>query len=252
MSTLADVFAIDVLSYSIMHNHTHQVLHVNVEKALALSDVEVLKRWSFIGKLDKLCKQYLNPEARIKLDEFQIAHVLDCVDKFRSQMTSISCYMRYLNEHIAKKANKEDGCKGHFWDGRFKSQAILDIETLFHCMAYVDLNPVRAGFETSFHEAKFTGVFHRLYKQPQQKTLLPLFTANLECLEKIISKVTLTEYIAILLEKSAKIKSEKGVPSSDPSLNFEKIYGNVAGREEKVDKFLAKMKSRRAKKSPPH
>jgi len=53
--------------------------------------------------------------------------------------------MRILNQSIATQVNQEDNCTGHFWEGRFKSQALLDETALAACMAYVDLTPVRSN-----------------------------------------------------------------------------------------------------------
>lgn len=63
--------------------------------------------------------------------------------------------MKVLNEKIARQANKEDECTGHFWEARFKCQALLDEKAVLSAMAYIDLNPIRAAMavtpETSDH-----------------------------------------------------------------------------------------------------
>jgi hypothetical protein len=69
--------------------------------------------------------------------------------------------MKCLKEPLARLANRQDGCTGAFFEGRFKSIAILDQESLLSVAAYIDLNPVAAGIvplpEQSPHTRKEQG-----------------------------------------------------------------------------------------------
>jgi hypothetical protein len=71
----------------------------------------------------------------------EIAKVEELGEEYRSRLHDLSWLMRTLNEHIARKANAEDGVTRRFWTGHFKSQALLDEKALLAAMAYVDLNP---------------------------------------------------------------------------------------------------------------
>ena len=70
--------------------------------------------------------------------------------------------MKCLNTGIARAANREDDCTGRFFEGRFKCQALLDEAALLKCMAYVELNPVRARTVESAETATHTSMAHRL------------------------------------------------------------------------------------------
>ncbi|MCA9064309.1 MAG: hypothetical protein KDA96_14665 [Planctomycetaceae bacterium] len=70
--------------------------------------------------------------------------------------------MKCLKEPLARKANKEDKCRGTFWEARFKSIAILDDEALLTTLAYVDLNVVAAGMAKTPEESAHTSIKARV------------------------------------------------------------------------------------------
>lgn len=138
---LSSIFTIDIAAYAIMSNHYHLVLHIDRKCAKALSDTDVIDRWLSIHKGPDIIQQHrCNPIT----DPVKLGIIQEYINEWRERLHSLSWFMKELNEHIAKHANREDGCTGHFWESRFKSQALLDETALFSCMAYVDLNPIRA------------------------------------------------------------------------------------------------------------
>ena len=159
---LTDVFSIEVGAYAIMSNHYHLVLYVNESELANPTNNEICERWSKIYSLSPIVVRWQKGELN---SESQKEVAISVIAEWRSRLSSISWFMRCLNEFIARKANKEDKCKGRFWEGRFKSQALLDEKALLTCMAYVDLNPIRAKMSASVDESEYTSVFERIHNK---------------------------------------------------------------------------------------
>jgi len=162
IKALAAVFAIDVAAYAVMSNHYHLVVRVDLERAMGWSDEEVLARWTQIFAGPLLVQRYLLPQARARMGDAERAMVAQMAATYRERLADLSWFMRRLNETVARMANAEDGCTGRFWEGRFKSQALLDEKAVLAAMAYVDLNPVRAGMAGTPEESDHTSIQERL------------------------------------------------------------------------------------------
>ena len=163
---LAGIFAIDVAAYAVMSNHYHVVVRIDRERALGWSVEQVLQRWTELFSGPLLVTRYLS-DARAEMCDAEIAKVEELADTYRARLYDLSWFMRTLNEHIARQANAEDKVKGRFWEGRFKSQALLDEQALLAAMAYVDLNPVRAGIAETPEASDYTSIQARIEAVPE-------------------------------------------------------------------------------------
>lgn len=158
---LASVFAIDVAAYAVMSNHYHLVVRIDEERTRVWSDEEVLQRWTQLFNGPLFVQRYLSDQ-REEMHDSELDRVGQWAELYRQRLCDLSWMMRVLNESIARMANAEDNCTGHFWEGRFKSQALLDEQALLTAMAYVDLNPIRAGIATTPESSNHTSVKNRI------------------------------------------------------------------------------------------
>jgi hypothetical protein len=152
---LATIFSIDVYGYAVMSNHYHIVLKVNATDANEYSEELLVDKWLMLNPRKN------DSSTTLQARKFAYLEDKDGLNQLRARLGSLSWFMRYLNEPLARLANKEDACKGRFWESRFKSQRLLDETAILACMVYVDLNPIRAGITNDLKLTKHTSLANR-------------------------------------------------------------------------------------------
>jgi len=168
LKELSGVFGIEVFAYAVMSNHLHLVVRNRPDRAEAWTAEEVAARWCRLfpkrnahgvaeAPGEGVLKSFVGDSARVEI----------C----RERLGDISWFMRCLNEPIARRANREDNCTGRFWEGRFKCQRLMDEGAMLACMAYVDLNPVRAQLADTLEDSEFTSAYDRLTAERAKKRL---------------------------------------------------------------------------------
>ena len=227
LKQLSTIFCIDICAYAIMNNHYHLVLNIDCDGVKKLTDIEVAERWCSLHEMPVLMHRYLTQQDTHSSTKAVCQHI---ISEWRERLSSISWFMKILNQTIARLANKEDDCTGHFWEGRFKSQALLDEKALLTAMAYVDLNPIRANMADSLETSDFTSVKERLASLKSTKLTPP-------CLHPFIGNPTnemikgipfrLDDYLELVDWSGKQIKPNKrgAIDASAPpvlqQLNFD-------------------------------
>lgn len=259
LAELTQLFCIDIAAYAIMSNHYHLVVRIQKHRALALSVFEIAERWSCLFSLPHFANQYVND---IEMSDVEMTEALRQIELRRERLYDLSWFMRCLNEPIARKANLEDNCTGRFWEGRFKSQALLDERAELQAMAYVDLNPIRAQMADSLETSDFTSIQTRLdaVESPMAPLLLP-FAGDSHMLNNpehipynIIEYIQLVEWTGRHMRPDKRGHISGDIPPIFVRLNIrteswlkncehlESTYPRVMGSAARLQEFCEKLK----------
>lgn len=160
LEELAGIFALDVCGYAVMDNHLHLLVRLSDgTREQAWSPMEVSHRWARLfprrflqdnekGSTDPLIEARANNEGWVSMA--------------RSRLSNLGWFMKCLKEPVARMANREDDCTGAFWEGRYRSVAILDEASLVARCVYIDLNPLAAGLAEFPEDSKHTSIRTRV------------------------------------------------------------------------------------------
>jgi putative transposase len=121
---LSAVYFTEVLGFCLMGNHFHILVKMMPENNY--SDDQIKRRHARYWENGK------------ELGDDQIPML-------RQKWSSLSEYMKEVKQTFSRYYNKTYRRRGFFWSDRFKSLIVEKGETLINCLAYIDLNPVRAG-----------------------------------------------------------------------------------------------------------
>jgi REP element-mobilizing transposase RayT len=157
---LAGIFAVEIAGYAIMENHLHVIVRMQPRHPSTWSEEEVARRWYGIYPADYFADGTPKPAAEALIQSRRDDHAW--VGERRKRLADLGWFMKALKEAIARRANREDGCTGAFWEGRFHSVPLLDQAALIACMAYVDLNPVRARIAETPESSIYTSAYRRI------------------------------------------------------------------------------------------
>jgi REP element-mobilizing transposase RayT len=173
LEKLAGCFAVSVCGFALMDSHLHVLVRLDGGEASSWSAEKVVRRWSVayppktpLGKEIEITQTWIDSQTKDKKR----------VELLRERLVCLGWFMKALKEPLSRMANKEDGCRGPFWESRYQSIAILDEEALLATCAYIDLNPLAAGIAATPETSRHTSVRRRV-RHVKAKGKLPTLKA---------------------------------------------------------------------------
>ena len=137
----AALYLVEILGFCLMGNHFH--LLVKVFPEFKFTDQDIRKRYlEFYG------------------DDRAFAY--DQVPYLREKLSNLSEFVREIKVGFTRYYNNRHNRRGYFWGDRFKSVIVEKGETLINCLAYIDLNPLRAGLVNRPEEYRWNSLGYHI------------------------------------------------------------------------------------------
>jgi REP element-mobilizing transposase RayT len=131
----------EVLGFCLMGNHFH--LLVKMVPDSDFSDYDIAKR----------VKRYYGPDYKPPAGQLPL---------LRLKLANLSEFVRDIKVNFARYYNRRHNRRGYFWGDRFKSVIVDRGETLVNCLAYIDLNPLRAGMVKQPEKYRWNSIGYHL------------------------------------------------------------------------------------------
>ncbi|RTZ98168.1 MAG: hypothetical protein DSY90_05150 [Deltaproteobacteria bacterium] len=134
LSKYSRIYFTDMIGFCVMGDHFHLLVRMIPERYF--SDREVKKRYHRLyGD-----KSPLPVDDKDSDDGKRKGYPF-----FREKWSSLGKFMQEIQQTFSHHYNRQHNRRGTLWGARFKSVIVEDGHTLLNCLAYIDLNPVRAG-----------------------------------------------------------------------------------------------------------
>ena len=144
------LYFVEILGFCLMGNHFHLL-------------VKTLPEYKFTD--EDIKKRYLNfyGDERVFADGM--------IPSLRAKLSSLSEIVREIKVGFARYYNKRHNRRGYFWGDRFKSVIVDKGETLVNCLAYIDLNPLRAGIVSRPEDYRWNSLGYHVQTNNRDKFL---------------------------------------------------------------------------------
>ena len=196
---LSSIFFVDVFGFCIMGNHFHLLIKMKaVEK---YGNEEVKRRLS----LFRNCEVDLITDGQVPFTK----------EKF----SNLSEFIKELKQRFSRYYNKLHERRGYFWGDRFKSVIVENGDTLINCLAYIDLNPIRAGLASIPEDYRWNSMGY--HAQTDNKDAFLSTDFGLSSYGEMSETERLTDYRAFLYEKGA-LETVKGISINEVVIKRER------------------------------